>query len=252
MILKSKWLCAVMLPLSLTAWAGDEPGSVPDVNPRVVAKLVQMGEYLRGLPKFQVDAQLSQDVIVGTGQKIKVLGTSRLVIDGKTRMRANLTTDGLSRSFFYNGKKFTQYSPTLKYFTTVDAPATVLETVHAVEKHYGLQLPMEDLFRFGLDEAQIKALTVAAYVGPSTVNGKVCDHLAIRGPGVDWQVWMTRSEKPLPCKLVVTRTDKPSQPEFSADYQWNLDPTMSAAGFTFKPAKGDAEIPFKKIAEQGK
>lgn len=252
MTLKSKWLCAVMLPLGLTAWAADEPASVPDVNPRVVAKLTQMGEYLRSLPKFQVDAQLSQDVIVGTGQKIKALGTSRLVIDGKTHMRADLTTDSLSRSFYYNGKTFTQYSPTLKYFTTVDAPATVLETVHAVEKYYGLQVPMEDLIRFGLDEAQVKALTVAAYVGPSTVNGQLCDHLAIRGPKMDWQVWMTRTEKPLPCKLIVTQTDKPSQPEFSADYKWNLNPKMSAGEFTFKPAKGDAEIPFKKIAEQGK
>ena len=252
MTLKSKWLCALVLPLSLTAWAADEPATVPDVNPRVVAKLTQMGEYLRSLPKFQVDMQLSQDVIVGTGQKIKALGTGRVVVDGKTHLRADLATDSLSRSFYYDGKKFTQYSPTLKYFTTVDAPASVLETVHALEKYYGLQIPMEDLMRFGLDEAQVKALTVAAYVGPSTVNGKLCDHLAIRGPKADWQVWMTRSEKPLPCKLIVTRTDKPSQPEFSAEYKWNLNPKLSTGEFTFKPAKGDAEIPFKKIAEQGK
>ena len=246
MTLKSKWLGALLLPLCLTSWAADE---VPDVNPLVVAKLVQMGEYLRSLPKFQLDSQLSQDMVVGTGQKIKVLGTSQVKVDGKTRLRATLATDSLTRDFFYNGQKFTQYSPALNFYTTVDAPPTVLETIQAVEKFYGLQLPMEDLFRFGLDDTQIKALTVAAYVGPSTVNGKLCDHLAFRRPGVDWQLWMTRSEKPLPCQLILTRTDKPGQPEYSAVYKWNLGPKFTPAEFTFKPGKDDAEIAFKKIAE---
>ena len=245
MTMKTKLLCLSLLPASLAAWAADEPA----VNPRVVAALEQMGEHLRSLPKFQVDAQLTLDVVNESGQKIKTLGTSQMTALGRTGLRVKLSTDRQTRVFFYNGRKFTQYSPRLKFYTTVDAPDNISDMLHAVEKHYGLQVPMEDLFQFGKDSAQIKALTAASYVGPSTVNGKVCDQLALRRPGVDWQVWVTRSGKPLPCQIVVTRTDKPAQPEYSAVFRWNLNPKVTPAAFTFQPGKGDAEIAFKKIAE---
>ena len=245
MTLKTKLLCLALLPVSLACWSADESA----INPRVVSALEQMGDHLRSLPKFQVDAQFSLDVVNESGQKIKTLGTSQLTADGRSRLKVRLDSDRQTREFFYDGKKFTQYSPRLKFYTTVNAPDNVQDMLHAVEAHYALQVPMEDLFQFGTDSPLIKALTAATYVGPSTVNGKVCDHLAFRRPGVDWQVWLTRAEKPLPCKLVVTRTDKPAQPEYAAVYRWNLNPKVTPAGFTFQAHAGDAEIPFKKIAE---
>ncbi|VVQ30205.1 hypothetical protein PS943_01715 [Pseudomonas fluorescens] len=117
--------------------------------------------------------------------------------------------DVRTREFFYNGKKLTQYSPFLKYYTTVDAPPEVSDTLHLIEHHYGIQVPMEDLFLFGSDQTQIDTLKEALYVGPSTIKGQLCDHLAFRPEGVDWQLWITRSDKPLPCKLVITTTDEP-------------------------------------------
>jgi hypothetical protein len=107
MTMKTKLLCLSLLPASLAAWAADEPA----VNPRVVAALEQMGEHLRSLPKFQVDAQLTLDVVNESGQKIKTLGTSQMTALGRTGLRVKLSTDRQTREFFYNGRKFTQYSP---------------------------------------------------------------------------------------------------------------------------------------------
>lgn len=74
---------------------------------------------------------------------------------------------------------------------------------------------MEDLFLFGRDQSQIDSLKEALYIGPSVVDGKVCDHMAFRQDGIDWQLWVTRSGNPLPCKLVITTTDEASRPEYS-------------------------------------
>ena len=43
-------------------------------------------------------------------------------------------------------------------------------------------------------------------VGQSVIEGRTCDHVAFRSPGVDIQVWMEAGEKPAPCKYVITTT----------------------------------------------
>lgn len=245
----------LMLACCLTTWAQAEEPVAADatamVNPQVVDKLIDMGNHLRGLTKFQVDAQVSRDTVLESGQKIKTESSNTLKVVGHNRMYARTEGDVRTREFFYNGKKLTQYSPYMKYYTTVDAPATVAEALHLIENHYGIQVPMEDLFLFGSDQAQIDALKEALYVGPSTISGQLCDHLAFRQEGVDWQLWITRSEKPLPCKLVITTTDDKSFPEYSAVYHWNLKPVIKDSVFTFKAAKDDVAIPLKKAADRG-
>lgn len=225
--------------------------TTPMVNPQVVDKLIDMGNYLRSLPRFQVDAEVSRDTVLDSGQKIKTESFNTLKVIKGTRLYAKAEGDIKTREFFYNGKKLTQYSPFLKYYTTVDASPTLAETMHRLEDYYGVQIPMEDLFLFGSDQAQIDALKEAVYVGPSTIKGKLCDHLAFRQQGVDWQLWITRSEKPLPCKLVITTTDESSFPEYTAVYRWNLKPAINEAMFTFKPGKGDVAIPLKKASDGG-
>ncbi|MDD1001383.1 DUF2092 domain-containing protein [Pseudomonas sp. TNT2022 ID642] len=231
--------------------AAEATDDAPLINPQVVDKLIDMGNYLRSLPKFQVDAQVSRDTVLESGQKIKTESANTLKVVSHDRLYAKSEGDVRTREFFYNGKKLTQYSPYLKYYTTVDAPATVAETLHKVENFYGVQVPMEDLFLFGSDQAQIDALKAALYVGPSVIKGQLCDHLAFRQEGIDWQLWLTRSDKPLPCKLVITTTDDKSFPEYSAVYQWNLKPTIPDTQFTFKPGKGDVAIAFKQASDQG-
>ncbi|KJZ33703.1 DUF2092 domain-containing protein [Pseudomonas sp. B21-040] len=239
--------------LASVAHAEDPPAtpSNPLINTRVVDKLIDMGNYLRSLPKFQVDAEVTRDSVLESGQKIKTQSTNTLKVLDHNRFYAKADGDVRNRELFYNGKQLTQYAPFLKYYTTVDAPPTLSEALHLFEEHYGIQVPMEDLFLFGSDQSQIDALKEAAYVGPSTIDGKLCDHLAFRQEGVDWQLWITRSQTPLPCKLVITTTDAPSFPEYSAVYRWNLKPQLKESMFTFKPGKGDAAIPLKKVAEQG-
>ncbi|MHC8400509.1 DUF2092 domain-containing protein [Pseudomonas sp. MDT1-17] len=245
--------CCLLFTLALTSGARADdpptPDATPTVNPQVVDKLIDMGNYLRGLPKFQVDAEVSRDTVLESGQKIKTESFNVLKVT-RDRMYAKTEGDVRTREFFYNGKKLTQYSPFLKYYTTVDAPPKLSDALHMIENHYGVQIPMEDLFLFGSDQAQIDALKSALYVGPSTIKGQLCDHLAFRQEGVDWQLWITRSEQPLPCKLVITTTDEPGFPEYSALYHWNLKPGIKDSIFTFAPGKGDVAIPLKKTSDQ--
>jgi len=249
------WCCLLFMMLLSSNLLALDTESADDksvLNPQVIDKLIDLGDHLRSLPRFQVNAEVDRDVVLDDGQKLKMHATNTLLVEGRGRMFARSEGDVLTREFYYNGRKLTQYSPYLKFYTTVDAPNNLVDTLHQLEEHYGVQVPMEDLFLFGRDQAQIDALKSAAYVGPSTVNGKLCDHLAFRQEHVDWQLWVTREVKPLPCKLVITTTDDPSFPEYTATYRWNLSPVINQSAFTFSPAKGDVSIPLKKVSEGAK
>lgn len=251
----ARLLCLLIAGTAVSAQADDPPAPAPaavptpTLNPQVIDKLIEMGDYLRSLPQFQVTADVSRDTVLESGQKITGHSVNTLQVIAPDRLHASTEGDTLTRELFYNGKKLTQYAPYLKFYTTVDAPPTIAETLHKVENYYGIQVPMEDLFLFGRDQAQIDALKSALYVGPSTISGQLCDHLAFRQEGVDWQLWLTRSDKPLPCKLIITTTDSPSLPQYSAVYRWNLKPQFKPSAFTFTPGKGDVAIPLKKAEE---
>ena len=124
------------------------------------------------------------------------------------------------------------------------------QTVDVAAKKYGLEVPLADLFLMGTDKFDTKSITEAIYVGPQMIGGVLCDQLAFRQPGVDWQVCIERGKAPLPRKLVVTGTDgDPAQPVRRSILTWKAGSAPEAAAFTFVPPKGATRIAVKEAAK---
>ena len=68
----------------------------------------------------------------------------------------------------------------------------------------------------------------------------------MRQDDVDWQVWIRQKGAALPCKLVITSTDDPSLPQYSAVYTWMPQQTHAASVFTFVPPKDSRKILIEK------
>ena len=75
-----------------------------------------------------------------------------------------------------------------------------------------------------------------------------CDHYAFRQADVDWQVWIERGKRALPCKIVITTTQDPAQPQYSAVLKWNVAPKFNKATFTFVPPKDAKQIQVAPVA----
>jgi hypothetical protein len=77
------------------------------------------------------------------------------------------------------------------------------------------------------------------------IGGVKCDHLAFRGPEVDWQVWIGDGDQPLPRKYVVTTRDLAGGPEFTAVMtNWNVSPKLADSSFSFTPPADAKPIDF--------
>ncbi|WP_028454967.1 DUF2092 domain-containing protein [Chitinilyticum litopenaei] len=241
---------AVALLCSGGAAAADAAAENPVRNPRVIDKLVEMGATLRALGDFRVEADASRDVVLDNGQKIKQLASASLLASGKDKLRVDIRGDRLSRNIYFDGKQLTLYAPATRYYASTPLPGNTAAMLETAEEKLGIEIPLADLFLFGKSQAQLDAIKSAVYVGASTVNGQRCDHLAFREDTIDWQLWVSRGERPLPCKLVVTSTDQSEQPEYSVTYRWNTKAKARAGDFRFQPAKGDLPIPLTSASAQ--
>jgi hypothetical protein len=82
-------------------------------------------------------------------------------------------------------------------------------------------------------------------VGTERLRGVDCDHVALRNPDADLQLWIDRGERPLVRRVVITYRSLPGQPSFWADLEeWSLSPKLAESAFMFTPPAGAERIRF--------
>jgi hypothetical protein len=229
------------------------PAAASERDAKAIEALSAMGKYLRSLKSFALRADTTIDEVLTTGQKVQFAGTLEFRFQAPNRLRAEVNTDRRQRQFFYDGKTLTQYGPRMKYYATVAAPGTIGEALQMAEQKYDLEVPLADLFFWGTDKAGTEDIKDAAYIGPARIGGKDCGHYAYRQENVDWQVWIERGKQPLPCKIVITTTDEPAQPQYAVVLKWDLAPKLDNATFAFAPPKDAKKIqlaPFSPAASK--
>lgn len=209
--------------------------------------LKRMGTYLRSLKAFQVQANITTQDVLEDGQRIDYSNITD-VVAGHNRFRIHARSDRQERMYFYDGKSFTLWAQRVNYYATVPAPPTTAELISRLETNYGMDVPLVDLFRWGLDASDITDIKAALNIGPSEIEGVTCQHYAFRQEGLDWQIWIQNGEYPLPRKLTLTTLTDEARPQFSVVYDWNLAPSFNEAAFTFVPPSDAHRI---VIAEVG-
>ena len=192
--------------------------------------LQKMGAFLQTLKAYEVSFKVSKDEVLDSGQKVMVDGTSELTVQRPDRFHFSTKIDEAHRDlqFFYDGKTFTIYGNTNKFYASVPAPATIHELLDVAQERYAIDLPFRDLFVWGTDKADVAAIQSAIYIGPTKIDGVPCDHFAFRNVDVDWQIWIQQGETPLPRKLVITTMDEEEHPQYVSIMNWNLSPKINS------------------------
>jgi hypothetical protein len=212
------------------------------IEPEAMTALTKMGEYLRSLKAFQVEAATNREDVLEDGQKVQFTGVTTMLARMPDRLHVAADSDRHHREFFYDGKTFTLLARRSNVYASVAAPATIAALGDALDDRYDIGLPLEDLFRWGGPHSKHDAITSAMFIGPSEIGGVTCGHYAFRQEGLDWQVWIQMGDYPLPRKLVITTMTDEARPQYLATFTWNLAPSFNDAAFTFVPPQGAGRV----------
>lgn len=220
----------------------------PGVDQRAIDALNAMAAYLRTLRQFEVAADTSTDVVLDNGQNAALLRHTVLKVKRPDRLRAEITGNGNVRGLVYDGHEFTTFNEKKGDYTRNDAPSTLVGLVRELANNWRIEAPLVELFYWGNGKDDSAAITAAQMLGVEKIDTRWCTHYAFEQPGADWEIWIERGRRPLPCHLVVTDTVQPSTPRHEVTYHWNLAPSFGASTFVFHPKAGAKQTELKPAA----
>ncbi|SBT03609.1 putative periplasmic protein [Candidatus Accumulibacter aalborgensis] len=251
-------LCLSLLALSLAApglYAEPAPASTAQpvvnvVDPGSIQALKKMGAYLQTLHRFQARTELSSETVLEDGQKLQQSSSAEIQVQRPNSLRALMWSARAERELIYDGKTATLYTPALKYYATTEVPATIGGMIDQLEVKYGVQVPLQDLFLWGTDAAPLDKIDSAMNAGQDFIGKDLCDHYAFRQGTIDWQIWITTGEAPLPRKLVITNRADEARPQSVSYMAWNLKPTFKDTIFKFTPPSDARAIGIRPLNSQ--
>jgi len=217
----------------------------PEPDPLQVLK--KMCDYLKGLQQFSCQAEITEDVLLTTGQKIQLGKTVEASVRRPNRMRGEVQGDVENRLFVYDGKTITFLDRSRNVYTTIDAPPEIDAALNHAIQAFNLRAPLADLIYTKAYENLTGGVISGFYAGLSKVQGVSCHHLAFRQKDIDWQVWIEDGPTPLPRKFLIT--DKKAKGlQFTALFsKWNTSPQLEEALFTFVPPEKAEKIDLRPV-----
>ena len=232
----------------VSASSAEIPATAPTVDPAATQILKRMADYIGSLKQFSVQTQGTLEDLDDAGHRVDFDVSARAIVSRPNKILAERKGDLIDQVFYYDGKHLTLCNPLDKVYATVSAPATIDGTLHYVRDTLGLIIPVSDLLYSNAFPLLMQHVTYAAVVRKAFINGVKCDHLTFSRPGVDFQVWVADSGKPLPMKYVVTDTGYPDLLSISTVMSdWNVAPAVPDARFNFVPPMGAKPIAFMPL-----
>ncbi|MGI9327050.1 MAG: DUF2092 domain-containing protein [Pseudomonadales bacterium] len=216
-----------------------------EIEENAVTLLKQMTSKVASLPQFALTMETGFDVLQPSGQKVEFGSRRTAAILRPDRARLTFEArSGLAGELVFDGTNINAYDREQNVYASVAQPGDIDAAIDLVTGELGISVPASDFFAADPSIALAAGVTEARDLGPSTIDGQPGHHIALRKPGVDYQIWINEATS-LPVRVVITYHEEPGQPQFWAQFlQWETAPTGSDAAFEFSPPEGSERIRF--------
>ncbi|MGH7286391.1 MAG: DUF2092 domain-containing protein [Myxococcota bacterium] len=223
-----------------------EPAS--DVDPAALAIASRAGDFLRQSQRFTFSADSGYEVVQEDGAKLEFGSARRYAVQRPDHVRVETEPrEGDRRLTLFDGKTLTQVDLGENVYARADLkqPRDIDFVIDLVRDRLDAPLPLAELLRNNPRQAIEDSLELAELVGAERLRGVDCDHIALRNPDADVQLWIARGERPVVLRVVITYRNLDGQPSFWADLDdWSFDPKLSADEFTYRPPEGAERVRF--------
>jgi len=240
---------ALLLGSADAAFAAAAGKAVPPaLDPEAVAIAQRAGEFLRDHDRFSFTAVTAYEVVQADGEKLEFGATRRYLVQRPDRLRVEVEPrSGAQRLVVFDGDQLTWAEPALNVYAQLRLKQhrRIDEAIALLRDVLDVPIPLAELLRNDPRADLVGSLTDAYRVGTEKIAGVECDHLALRNPGRDVQLWIARGDAPLVRRVVLTYRDDKGAPTFAANLdEWSLDPTPAEDAFRYAPPPGAQRIRF--------
>lgn len=231
--------------IALSVFGSDEK---PAVDPRADELVKRMGDYLGQAKFFSVNAEVWQDVQLSSGQRAQAGRNIEVQVRRPNRYHSELRSTRHHRELIYDGSALTLLNRAENFYGTILAKGSLDDAMDLACEQFGITMPFEDFIRSDPHKDLLRKVTSGSDIGPVTVMGVPCEHLAFTQDNIDWQVWIQTGPRPVPRKFVITYKDEPDSPQYTAIFSnWDFNTQLPDFVFKFEPPPGASKIDVKEI-----
>ncbi len=245
---------AAMLGVSCAAFAA-EPASTSNarlsgIAPYADKLLTKACQALSSANAFTFHAEITFDQVLPPDVKVQFAGAMDYAVQRPDQLAIDYASDLGAKELWYSGDTLTILDSPHMAYTTLTVPPTLDGMLDRIADMDNLTFPLSDFAASDLCQVVHKQATYGGYVGVGDVNGVDCDHVAFSSPTADFQLWLDRSGKPIPRKVVINYRSLPGSPEYVAVLSdWKFPEKIKASRFQPDVPKDVKRIEFLKVKE---
>src|SRR6266705_5513326 len=237
-------VCAMFALLPVSTFAAEQK----PIDPRADELVKRMGDFLGQAKFFSVNAEVWQDTQLSSGQRAQAGRNIEVQVRRPNRYHSELRSTRRHRELIYDGSALTLLNRAENFYGTIPAKGSLDDAMDLACEQFGITMPFEDFIRSDPHKDLLRKVTSGSDIGPVTVMGVPCEHLAFTQVNADWQVWIQSGPRPVPRKFVVTYKDEPGSPQYTAIFSnWDFSTQLPDFVFKFEPPPGASKIDVKEI-----
>lgn len=203
-------------------------------------------EFMNAQQEVMLEALVTYEVVQESGQKLHFDLLQRIAIRKPDKLFwVTLRDDATVDSAWFSDGQFTMVKQPANIWGQIDVPPTIPEMVDRLVDEYSLDVPFRDILASDPGELWLgNDVSSVWYVGEAWVEGAWTDHIALRKPGVDFEVWVQKGATPFPMKMAIVFTDEEGLPSYVARFRswWTSLPADIRFEFTPPPGSERVEV----------
>lgn len=227
--------------------ASTHPGGIV---PKADRLLTRACEALASASAFSFHAEILFDEVLPPDVKVQFAGAMDYAVQRPDELAIEFHSDLGAKRLWYSGGNLTILDLPHMVYSSVSVPSTLDGMLTKVAEDHNVTIPLGDFAASDPCVLIHKQATYGGYIGINDVNGVDCDHIALSSPKADFQLWLDRSGKPIPRKVVINYRTDPGSPEYIAVLSnWKFPNQIPANHFRATLPKQAKRIEIMKVGE---
>jgi hypothetical protein len=209
------------------------------------ALLARMSGEIAGLDSFIVRGDAYTDAWLDAGLVIEHSADVTLKARRPGEMRLTRQDSETTKEIFFGSGVLTVFDRSRNFYAQKELPGDVGVAFDYAVNELGIDAPLLDFVSKDVSGLLLKEAQEVRYLGTSRIRGRLFDHIAIREPEVDIQIWIAAEGRPLPGKMAISSKWKAGSPRFVAFLEWDTSPDLPSDALVFVAPEGATRIEFE-------
>jgi hypothetical protein len=225
-----------------------QPAPPPNIDPHADELLTKMCGAVGSADAFSFHAEILFDKVLARAVKVQYAAEMNFYLQRPDELAVDYQSDLGGKQLWYQNNTLTILDGPHQMYASMKVPASIDAMLDQVEATEHLTLPLSNLAYSDPCQRVRKLIIYGLYIGVNDVNGIECDHIAFSSANIDLQLWLDRTGKPVPRKIVINYRNQPGVPEYIAVLSdWKFPKQISESHFQPQLPKDAKHIEFLKV-----